>query len=147
MKRLTLLALFYLALSPLTFAQDAGTVFFYRIEEAPRSIRGKPKLRINGTPAATFPEREFIGIRLTPGRYVFTLGQPQSATALMVEAGKTYFVQVSYTPGGHGFNGLLDQIFIRDSVQAMLHFEQIKKPLEPKNIKDKDLNWIRTKPQ
>jgi hypothetical protein len=126
---------------------ERATVYFYRTEEAPRAVRGKPKLRINGKEAATFPEREFIGVRLKPGRYVFTLGQPQSAKALEVEAGKTYYVQVSYTPGGHGFNGLLDQIFIQDATQARLHFEQMKRPLEAKNVKDKDLETVRAKPE
>ncbi|HYG09082.1 MAG TPA: DUF2846 domain-containing protein [Pyrinomonadaceae bacterium] len=135
-----------LSFSSQTPQPEKATVYFYRIEEAPRMVRNKPKLRINGKTAATFPEQEFIGVRLNPGRYVFTLGQPQSATALVVEAGKTYFVQVSYTPGGHGFNGLLDQIFIREEPQATLHFEQIKRPLEDKNIKDRTLDVVKAKP-
>ncbi len=139
-----------LLISPYQSEQTA-TVYFYRVEEAPRMVSGKPKLRINNVPVATFPEREFIGLRLPPGRYVLQLGQPQSATALIAEAGKTYYVQVSYMPGGHGFNGLIDNIIIQDVPQAMLHFEQIKRALEDKNIKLKNLGTIsaevvRTKP-
>ena len=85
-------------------------------------------------------------MRLKPGRYRLELGQPQSAVALEVEAGSTYFVQVSYTPGGHGFNGLLDQIFIRDPAQAELHFERMKRALEEKNVRDKSLALVRDNP-
>ena len=146
MKRFALLALPLLLLSVHVQAQETALVYFYRVEEAPRVVKNKPKLRIDGTVTALFPEREFIGLRLKPGRHVLTLGQPQSATALVVEAGRTYYVQVSYTPGGHGFNGLLDQIFLRDEAQALLHFEQMKRPLEDKNIKRKDLEVVRTPP-
>lgn len=149
MKQRFFLALFALLLFTTTaFAQnnEHATVWFYRVEEVPRLMRDKAKLRINGTVTATFPEREYIGVRLKSGRYVFTLGQPQSATALVVEAGRNYYVQVSHTIGGHGFNGLIEQIFIRDEAQGLLHLEQMKRTLKDSNIKDKSLEIIREKP-
>jgi hypothetical protein len=125
---------------------DKATVYFYRVEEVSASTWGKPKLRIDDTPSLLFPEREFIGVRFKPGKYILKLGQPQSAVALIFETGKTYYVQVSSTLHGHGQNGRLDEIILQTEAQAELHFQRMKHALEDKNIINKTLEVIKDNP-
>ncbi len=143
--RLTILAALLLAFAnpiPAQQSEDA-TLYLWRVEEVPRTMWGKPKVRINGTPAVQFPESEYIGIKLKPGNYVISMAQSHTPTALVLEAGKSYYVQVSYKPQG---GKLIEEFIVRDENQAALEFEKLKRPLESKNILDKALTIVREKP-
>jgi hypothetical protein len=140
-----LILVFAISLLLQTPLQDdtSALVYFYRTEEVGKFMYGKPKVRINGTVAAAFPESEFIGFKLKPGRYVISMAQSHTPTPLVLEAGKTYYVQVSYKPQG---DKLIEEFIIRDENQAALDFEKLKSALEDKNIKDKTLALVREKP-
>lgn len=61
---------------------------------------------------------------------------------LNVEPGKKYFVRVSQTVAGFGFN---QSLTLMPEDQAIYQMRDMK-PLEDKNIKDKSREVIRVKP-
>lgn len=118
-----------------------GTLYLYRVEEADKFNSGKPKVWIDDRLAVLMPESEFVGLKLAPGRYVVRMQNKATVTPVTVEPGGVYFLRVSEVPA-HGYQR---NIFVTTSEQA---FEQMRdlKPLADKNVKDKDLEVVKTKP-
>jgi hypothetical protein len=132
---MTLLLALLLLLSQ---APETATVYFYRVEEAPKLDSGKPKVYVDDRHAFSMPESEYVALSLKPGEYVFRMQSKASATPLKVEAGKTYFIRVSEVVA-HGYQR---NLFVTPEEQARLHMKSLK-PLEAKNVKDKSLTIIR----
>jgi len=68
--------------------------------------------------------------------------QKQSEILLTIESGRRYFVRVSQTVAGFGFNQSLTVIPEEQAVYQMRDM----KALEDKNIKDKSKEILRDKP-
>lgn len=136
--KVLLLALLLSAAFP---QEQTATLYLFRVEEADKFNSGKPKVWIDGRLALLMPESEFVGVKLAPGRHVVRMQNKSTVTPLTVEAGRVYFVRVSEVPA-HGYQR---NLFVTTAEQAA---EQIRdlKPLEDKNIKDKDLEVVKTKP-
>src|SRR5688572_22620945 len=89
----------------LLFPQQApATVYFYRVEEANRLDSRKATVKMEGKEIFSMPEDTYIGLRLPPGKYGIRMRQKQSEMLLTLESGKRYFVRVSQTVAGFGFN-------------------------------------------
>jgi hypothetical protein len=138
---LVLLALLLLFMSQ-TQAPESATVYFYRVEEVSKLGSRKVEVKLDGKPLLSMPEDNFIAFKLPPGKYGLRMRQKQSEILLNVEAGKTYFVRVSQVEAGFGFN---QSITLMPNDQAAYQMRDMK-PLESKNIKNKDLEVVREKP-
>ncbi len=123
-------------------AEGIGTVYFYRVEEVNKLDSRKVSVKIEGKELLSIPEDNFIGFRLSAGKYGLRMRQKQSEMLLNVEPGKKYFVRVSQTVAGFGFN---QSLTLMPEDQAIYQMRDMK-PLEDKNIKDKSREVIRVKP-
>lgn len=138
-----LIVLSLTALLPYLSAQDQkATVYFYRVEEANRLDSRKAGLKMEGKDLLNMPEDNFVGFELPPGNYGLRMRQKQSEILLRAEAGKRYFIRVSQTVAGYGYNQNLALI---PEDQAAYQMRDMK-PLEDKNIKDKSKTVLRAKP-
>lgn len=137
-----LLTVFQNAVMTQTETENKAIVYLYRVEEANKLDSRKVKVKLNGKDILEMPEDNFIGLKLVPGKYELKMRQKQSETLLIVEAGKTYYVRVSQTIAGYGFN---QAIYIMQPEQAVYQMRNMK-PLEDKNLKDKSQIFIREKP-
>ncbi len=121
---------------------EMGSVFFYRVEEVNKLDSRKVAVKLEGKELLSIPEDNFIGFRLSAGKYGLRMRQKQSEMLLTVEAGKSYFVRVSQTVAGFGFNQSLSMMQEEQAVYQMRDM----KPLEDKNIKNRTLEVVREKP-
>lgn len=126
---------FLIALFALTPAQqpEPATVYFYRVEEVGKLDSRKVAVKMEGRDLLSMPEDNYVGFRLAPGKYGLRMRQKQSEMLLVAEAGKRYYIRVSQTAAGFGFNQTLTVI---PEDQAVYQMREMK-PLEDKNIKDK----------
>jgi hypothetical protein len=130
----------------LLFTQsEPATVYFYRVEEANKLDSRKVGVRFGDSEKKSldFPEDNFVGVLLPPGKYGVRMSQKRSEILLNVEAGKRYFVRVSQTPEGFGHT---QSLTIVPEEQARFQMRDMK-PLEAKNVKDKTLKVVREQPQ
>ena len=121
---------------------EMGSVFFYRVEEVNKLDSRKVAVKLEGKELLSIPEDNFIGFRLSAGKYGLRMRQKQSEILLTIESGRRYFVRVSQTVAGFGFNQSLTVIPEEQAVYQMRDM----KALEDKNIKDKSKEILRDKP-
>ncbi len=133
-----ILTLMFLLLVP----QDTGLVYFYRVEEVNKLDSRKVEVKLEGKGLLSMPEDNFIAFRLPAGKYGLRMRQKQSELLLTVEPGQTHYVRVSQTVAGFGFN---QSLTLMPPEQAAYQMRAMK-PLEDKNIKNKILEVVRTKP-
>jgi len=133
----------FLSIPIINGSQDEmGSVFFYRVEEVNKLDSRKVAVKLEGKELISMPEDNFIGFRLSPGNYGLRMRQKQSEILLKVEPGRRYFIRVSQTVAGFGFN---QSLTLMPEEQAIYQMRDMK-PLEDKNIKDKSKEVIRDKP-
>jgi hypothetical protein len=130
-----------LLLVTLPAQEAAGVVYVDRVEEARRGESKNVSVYLDGQKALSMPEQEFIALRLKPGRYVFDMKTKATVTPVVVEAGKTYYLRASQTaPFGY-----VQNLYRVEEEQAR---EQMRgmKPLQRKNIKLKELDFVEARP-
>lgn len=130
------------AQSPTSSPSEMAIVCFYRVEEVNALDSRKAGVKLEGKELLQMPENNFVGFRFAPGKYGLRMRQKQSEILLSLEAGKRYFVRVSQTVAGFGFN---QSLTLMPEEQAIYQMRDMK-PLEDKNIKDKSREVIRDKP-
>jgi hypothetical protein len=130
------------AQTPTSSLSEIAIVYFYRVEEVNALDSRKAEVKFEGRELLQMPENNFVGFRFAPGKYGLRMRQKQSEILLSVEAGKRYFVRVSQTVAGFGFN---QSLTLMPGEQAIYQMRDMK-PLEDKNIKDKSREIIKDKP-
>lgn len=132
-----------LLLLPFVPQTEPATVYFYRVEEVGKLDSRKVEVKLEGKGLLSMPEENYIAFKLPPDKYGLRMRQKQSELLLTVEAGKTYYVRVSQTVAGFGFN---QSMMLMQPEQAVYQMRNMK-PLEDKNIKNKTLEVVKEKPQ
>lgn len=119
-----------------------ATIYFYRVKEVSGIDNKNTGVNLNDREIFKMPQSRFIGIKLKAGNYKIKMRQKQSEILLEVEAGKTYFVRVSETVAGFGYNNSLMEMSEKLAV-----FQMRELPLlEDSKIKASDLVLVKEKP-
>lgn len=122
---------------------ETGTLYLYRVEEAPRIESQKVKVYLDNARAFDFPEQQCIAVRLPVGQYVVKMKGRASETPINLEAGGVYYLRVSRV--SKGLSGFTESVHPMEPQQALHHMRDMR-PLEDKNIKIKGLNVVRSLP-
>lgn len=138
----TLLLMLSLAVTVPGQTSDPAIVYFYRVEEIGKLDSRKVSLKLEGKKLLDMPEDNFIAFKIPAGDYELRMRQKQSEMLLRVESGKRYFIRVSQVEAGYGFNQSLS---LTSEDQAAFQMRAMR-PLEDKNIKNKNLMITREKP-
>ncbi len=125
-----------------TLPSETGIVYFYRVEEVNALDSRRVTVKVEGRDFLKMSESRFIGFRFTPGRYGLRMRQRQSEMLLTVEAGRRYFVRVSQTVAGFGFN---QSLTLMPEEQAIYQMRDMR-PLDDRNILDRSREIIRERP-
>src|SRR5258706_7057085 len=81
-------------------SRDKATVYFYRVKEANAMRKGETDIRIDRVRLFEMPKGTYIGFQFLPSKYRLTMGHHEPDFLLKAEAGKNYFICLSYTPAG-----------------------------------------------
>jgi hypothetical protein len=140
----TLLGLFLLLIFCCSvYSQSTATVYFYRVKEVNRFSNKNVRVHINKKEAFQMPQGHFIAVTLKAGDYELKMEKKQSEMLLSVESGKRYFVRVSQTVSGYFYTESLTETAEKQAIYQMRDLPI----LEDKKLKNKDLIFVKEKPQ
>jgi hypothetical protein len=124
-------------------ADEFATVYFYRVKEVSGIDNKNTGINIDDKEIFKMPQNRFLGVKIKAGNHRIKMRQKQSEMLLEVEAGKTYFIRVSETVAGFGYNDSLNEIAAKQAIFQMRDLSV----LEDSKIKANEFSYLKEKPQ